>query len=155
VKDGVLQCSANGEFTYQLRGVHARVRSMWDFSPPPGGGDSHHSVVRGTKATLIIRQGREQNFKPVLYVERAEAAALTAAIAALQGRYPGIGLRREGAGWAVTIPDQYDVGHEAHFVQVTENFLGYLRAGRLPDWEEPNMITKCATIMQAYELSFR
>jgi hypothetical protein len=36
---------------------------------------------------------------------------------------------------------------------VTETFLRHLRAGRLPDWEVPNMITKYATIMQAYELS--
>lgn len=55
--------------------------------------------------------------------------------------------------WRVTVPEKYDVGHEAHFAQVTENYLRYLRAGRLPDWEMPNMITKYATIMQAYELS--
>ena len=53
----------------------------------------------------------------------------------------------------MTVPEKYDVGHEAHFAQVTENFLGYLRAGRLPDWEVPNMLTKYATIMKAYELS--
>ena len=53
----------------------------------------------------------------------------------------------------MTVPEKYDVGHEAHFAQVTENYLRYLRAGRLPDWEVPNMITKYATIMKAYELS--
>ena len=53
----------------------------------------------------------------------------------------------------VTVPDKYHNGHEAHFAQVTENFLKYLRAGKLPEWEVPNMLTKYATIMQAYELS--
>ncbi len=53
----------------------------------------------------------------------------------------------------VTVPDKYHNGHEAHFTQVTENFLKYLRAGKLPAWEVPNMLTKYATIMQAYELS--
>jgi len=48
---------------------------------------------------------------------------------------------------------KYDVGHEAHFAQVTEHHLRYLRAGRLPDWEVPNMLTKYATIMKAFELS--
>jgi hypothetical protein len=38
---------------------------------------------------------------------------------------------------------------------VTEQFLTYLRAGRLPDWEVPNMITKHATIMKAFEMSRR
>jgi hypothetical protein len=79
--------------------------------------------------------------------------ALKNAIAGLQGEYPGVGFQREGVGWRVMVPEKYNVGHEAHFAQVTENFLSYLRAGRLPDWEVPNMLTKYATIMQAYELS--
>ena len=52
-------------------------------------------------------------------------------------------------------PEKYEVGHEFHFAQVTENFLPFLREGHLPDWEVPNMLTKYATIMQAYELSHR
>jgi hypothetical protein len=76
-----------------------------------------------------------------------------AAIASLQTDYPGVGLRRDGARWAVTVPERYNVGHEAHFAQVTENFLKYLRSGKLPAWEVPNMLTKYATIMQAYQLS--
>jgi Fe-S cluster assembly scaffold protein SufB len=51
------------------------------------------------------------------------------------------------------VPDKYRVGHEAHFGQVTENFLRYLRDGKLPDWEVPNMLTKYSIIMQAYEMS--
>jgi predicted dehydrogenase len=160
VKDGVLQVYANGEFTYRLRGVYAKVSVTWNYEAPPGAGDMHYSLMRGTKANLVIRQGAEQKFKPVLYVEKAgnvdEATcetALNAAIQNLQGKYPGVGFRRVGKVWQVTVPDQYDVGHEAHFAQVTDNYLRYLRAGRLPDWEVPNMITKYATIMKAYEMS--
>ena len=54
---------------------------------------------------------------------------------------------------AIVVPERYAVGHEAHFAQVTENFLRYAREGTLPAWEVPNMITKYATIMQAYEKS--
>ena len=64
-----------------------------------------------------------------------------------------LGFRRDGKAWRVTVPEKYDVGHEAHFAQVTGNYLRYLRAGRLPDWEVPNMLTKYATIMKAYGLS--
>ena len=53
----------------------------------------------------------------------------------------------------MVVPEKYNVGHEAHFAQVTENFLHYLRDGRLPNWEVPGMLTKYATIMKAYELS--
>jgi predicted dehydrogenase len=161
VRDGVLQAQTNGEFTYTLRGVHARVSSVWNFEPPPGGGDTLHSILRGTKATLEIRQGAEQKFKPTLYVQhprgagddRALEAALATAISALQEKFPGVSFRRDGAEWMITVPEKYDVGHEAHFAQVTENFLQYLRDGRLPEWEVPGMLTKYFTIMEAYERS--
>jgi predicted dehydrogenase len=160
VKDGLLQVYSNGELTYRLRGVHARVSVVWNFEAPEGTGDTHFSLMRGTKANLVIRQGAPQGYKPVLHVERnpsvepaAHEAALHAAIASLQSRYPGVGLRREGDAWAVTVPAKYDIGHEAHFGQVTSDFLGYLRDGRLPEWEVPNMLVKYATIMQAYSMS--
>jgi predicted dehydrogenase len=161
VKQGVLNVYANGEFTYRLRGVHARVHVEWAFEAPPGAGDTHYSIVRGTRSHLVIRQGAEQDYKPVLYIEKVSSNDETAfervvatAIEQLQRKYPGIGFQREAAGvWRVTVPEKYAVGHEAHFAQVTENFLRYLRAGRLPDWEVPNMITKYATLMEAYKLS--
>jgi predicted dehydrogenase len=160
VKDGVLQAPANGEFTYTLKGVHAKVSVTWEFEAPPGAGDTHFSVMRGTQATLTIRQGKEQGYKPVLYVDRdasvsaeVHEAALRAAIKKVAKTWPGIDIKREGSSFVVTVPDKYHNGHEAHFTQVTENFLKYLRAGKLPDWEVPNMLTKYATIMQAYEMS--
>ena len=160
VKNGVLQVCANGEFTYRLRGVYAKVSVTWNFEAPPGADDRHYSMMRGTKANLVIRQGAEQKYKPVLYVENAGktddvafASALKVAIDTLQGKYPGVSFGRDGHSWWVTVPEKYDVGHEAHFAQVTQNYLRYLRAGRLPDWEVPNMLTKYATIMEAFELS--
>ena len=160
VRDGALQVLSNGEMTYRVKGVHAKVSVIWNFEAPPGTGDTHYSVMRGTKARLVIRQGKEQNFKPVLYVERdpsvtpaAHEAALNSAIAALQAQFAGVSVRREGEGFVVGIPPRYDVGHEAHFAQVTDRFLSYLRGGTMPAWEVPNMITKYATIMQAYKMS--
>jgi predicted dehydrogenase len=160
VRDGTLQVCANGEFTYRLKGIHAKVSVTWNFEAPPGAGDRHYSMMRGTKANLVIRQGPEQKFKPVLYVEKAAAIdqtsferALKESIDGLQKKYPGIGFQREGQAWQVTVPEKYDVGHESHFAAVTETFLGYLRAGKMPNWEVPNMITKYATIMKAYEMS--
>jgi predicted dehydrogenase len=160
VKDGALQVYANGEFTYRLRGVCAKVSVLWDFEPPPGGNDTHYSIMRGTRVNLVIRQGTEENFKPALYVEKTGRMddakfelALKGAIAGLQGKYPGVGVQHEGKCWRVTVPEKYSVGHEAHFAQVTENFLCYLRAGRLPEWEVPGMLTKYATLMKAYEMS--
>jgi predicted dehydrogenase len=160
VKNGVLHVYANGEMNYTLRGIHARVSDSWEFEGPEGSGDTHFSRMRGTKANLVIQQGAEQKYKPVLYVERnpavsaaAHEAALTAAVERLQGRWPGVAVHREGDRFAVDVPAKYDVGHESHFAQVTSDFLRYLREGKLPDWEVPNMLVKYGTIMSAYEMS--
>jgi predicted dehydrogenase len=154
VQNGVLNVYANGEFTYRLRDVHALVSVKWNFEAPTGGGDTHFSVMRGTKASLTIQQGAAQQFKPMLYIEGTQdEAAVKSAIQSLQNKYPGVAVRRDGERWAVIVPDRYNVGHEAHFAQVTENFLKYLRSGKLPAWEVPNMLTKYSTIMQAYQLS--
>jgi predicted dehydrogenase len=160
VKNGVLQVYSNGEMNYTLRGVHVRVSDSWQFEGPEGSGDTHFSIMRGTKANLVIRQGAEQKYKPVLYVERnpavsaaAHDAALNAAVERLQGKWPGVAIRRDGDRVAVDVPAKYDVGHESHFAQVTSDFLRYLREGKLPEWEVPNMLVKYGTIMQAYKLS--
>ncbi len=160
VTNDVLQVFANGEITYQLRGIYARVSVKWNFEAPPGAGDTHFSIMRGTKANLIIRQGAAQKFKPVLYVEKVVDtddssffSALNSTVQSMQTLCPGLGFERDGAAYRITVPAVYDIGHEAHFVQVTADYLRYLREGRLPSWEVPNMITKCATIVKAYEMS--
>jgi len=160
VHEGSLHVYANGEIDYRIKGVHAKVRVLWNFEAPAGAGDTHYSVLRGSKTNLVIRQGAEQKYKPVLYVERnpsvtpaAHEAALNAAVERLQGKWPGVAVRREGDHFAVDVPAKYDVGHESHFAQVTSDFLRYLREGKLPEWEVPNMLVKYATIMEAYRMS--
>ena len=159
--DGILAPYCNGAFTYTLRGVHAKVSVMWNFAPPPGGGDTHYSLMRGTGAKLVIRQGAEQKFKPTLYVEKRTAqsddafgAALTAALEKIAATWPGIAAQKLSDGvWVIQIPEKYKDGHEAHFAQVTERYLKYLAAGKLPDWEVPNMIAKYYTTLTAYKQS--
>lgn len=153
-----LQVHANGEINYALRGVHAKVVVLWNFEAPAGTGDTHYSVMRGTKADLVIRQGAEQNYQPVLYIEPASSdapyeIALREALAVLQTKYPGIGLKPNAKGWEVQIPQRYHVGHEAHFGQVAEQFMGYLQAGALPGWEVPGMLAKNYTTTRALALA--
>ena len=157
---GELEVYGNGEFTYTLRGVHAKVSVRWNFQAPEGAADTHYSIMRGTGADLIIRQGKEQNYKPTLYIEKKSAAtdaefsqAIIAALDSLEGTYPGLTLKPAAKGWEVVVPDQFKIGHEAHFAQVTAKFLKFLAAGKLPTWEVPNILTKCHTIMEAYRMS--
>ena len=159
---GNLEVFANGEVTYTLRGIHARVATLWRFEAPPGTADTHSALVRGTRCNLLIQQGAEQNYKPVLYVENKSASTpaqfeqtLRAAVAKLGAHWPGLDLKPAGASWEIVIPEKYHVGHEQHFAQVTEKFLQYLAAGRMPDWEVPNMLAKYYTTTEAYRLGHR
>lgn len=155
VTDGQLAVYSNGEMNYTIRGVHAKVSVIWNFQAPTGTGDTHYSIMRGTKANLVIRQGAEENYKPVLYVEANDNAHIDnvlhrAVYKTLQKAYPGITmtLLQDGK-WRINIPEKYHVGHEAHFAQVTEKYLRYLKEGKLPAWEVPNMIAKYYTTTQA------
>jgi len=160
INDSILNVYANGEINYTLKGVHAKVSVIWNYEAPEGTKDTHYSIMRGTNANLIIRQGAEENYLPTLYVEQTGsgssedfAAALNKAIQDLQTKYPGITLDPRTGETVVVIPDKYKLGHEAHFTQVTEKYLEYLKAGKLPDWEVPNMIAKYYTTTKAYEMS--
>jgi hypothetical protein len=145
---------------YSLRGIHAKVSVIWNFEAPAGGGDTHYSIMCGTKANVIIEQGKAQNYRPELYCEAAGSSsqadlgkALQGAMPGLQSKFPGIDLREENPRWHIMIPDQYRVGHEAHFGQVMENYLKFLVSGKLPEWEVPNMIAKYYTTTRALELA--
>jgi predicted dehydrogenase len=160
VSDDTLYVYANGDISYTIRGVHAKVSVTWNYTYPAGGGDTHYSIMRGSKAHLIIEQGKEQHYKPVLYIKalcpdtEAYEGELQKSLKTIAAEYPGIGLKRsERDKWEVLIPSGYHNGHEAHFGQVAENFLKYLRAGSLPDWEAPNMIAKYYVTTRALELA--
>ncbi len=159
---GQFPCYCNGEMVYTLRGVHSKVSVIWNFEAPAGGGDTHYSIMRGTKANVIIEQSVRQNYRPELYCEAAPRGdkialgdSLKKAIDQLQQKYPGIAVEPQGERWKISIPDRYRVGHEAHFGQVMENYLRYLQAGNLPLWEVPNMIAKYHTTTQALELALK
>ncbi len=158
--DTVINVYANGEMNYSLNGIHARVIVKWGYRAPEGAGDTHYSLTRGTNARLIIRQGEEQNFKPVLYIEPSDPAniddfekVLLREFQKIGENYPGVELKKLEGSWEVNVPDVYDVGHEAHFAQVTEKYLQFLIDGRMPEWEVPNMISKYYTTTKALEMA--
>lgn len=157
--NGNLRTPANGTFTYSLRGVHAKVSVLWNFEAPAGAGDTHDSLMRGTKASLHIRQGAEQGYKPALFIEPAAKpdaawkAALDKAVAELSLKYPGVSIKDLGGRYEVLVPDSFKVGHEAHFGQVTRTYLGYLGGQPVPAWEVPNTLAKYRTLMEAYRMS--
>lgn len=150
----LLKVYSNGEINYKLKGIHAKVSVIWNYQAPEGTGDTHFSIMRGTLCNLVIKQGQEEGYKPILYIEPTDISdpdsfgsnLLEAIDQNLSAKYPGIQLKKlNDSRWLLDIPDSYKVGHEAHFGQVTEHFIEYLRSGELPEWEIPNMIVKYYT----------
>ena len=156
VKNGTLNVMSNGEMNYTLKNVHARVGIKWNYEAPEGTGDTHYAKMRGTKANILIKQGKEQNYKPVVYLEILKSASdkeLQSAIGRLQSNFPGVSVIKAGNLWELVIPDKYKVPHEEHFAEVVKNYLTYLKAGELPSWEIPNMLAKYYTTTQAAEMA--
>jgi predicted dehydrogenase len=161
IKDGTLEYFCNTLVSYTLRGIHIRLNVIWDWEPPAGGGDTHFAYYRGTRARIEIRQTRADRYRPELYVVPADPAtkpqilaAVQTKIAALKKDFPGLGVEDRGAELHITIPDALRVGHEAHFAQVTTNFLKYLRDRHtLPAWERSNMLAKYYVTTKGTELS--
>lgn len=157
-KDSILKVYSNGEINYQLKGIHSKVSVIWNYQAPEGSGDTHNSTMRGTLATLVIKQDSKDK-RPVLYIQPVKAVdstyerTLAEQLQVVQQKYPGISLKKLGNSWEVIIPEKYNEGHEAHFARVTEKFLEFKKSGRMPEWEVPNMISKYYITTAAQELA--
>jgi predicted dehydrogenase len=159
-QDSVLQVYSNGAFVFSMHDIHAKISVVWNFQAPDGGGDTHLSIFRGSRSNLAIRQGEEQHFKPVLYVEKKEPEAalpteaqMRRAMEMLEKKYPGVSFLPADTGWEISVPEAYLPGHEAHFAKVMEKYLGFVKSAKLPEWEKQAMLVKYWITTQAYKKS--
>jgi predicted dehydrogenase len=147
--------------SYAVRGVHIKLNVIWDWEPSPGGGDTHYAYYSGERSRVEVRQTQADQLRPELYVVPASAAlrgdvldAVRARVTGLQKEFPGVAVDERGGEIHVAIPDVFRVGHEAHFAQVTREFLRLLRdRSALPAWERPNMAAKYFVATRGTELS--
>jgi hypothetical protein len=131
----------------------------WKFKAPPGGGDTHYSVMHGTQCDLVIKQGAEEKYLPTLYIENVKGinmnefnSKLIAALGELP--YDSLTVKTINENSVkINIPNKYRVSHEDHFGQVTALYLEYLKMGKLPEWEVPGMITKYYTTTSALKMA--
>ena len=155
---GNILVNSNGEFSFAINGIHAKVSVIWNYKAPDGAGDTHYSLMRGSKASLIIKQGKEENYKPTLYIEQRDSdpvfeEKLKSSIENINKQFPGIALLKNNAGWQIIVPEKYNDGHEAHFAQVMKKYIEYLNQKNMPDWEIPNMLSKYYITTQAKTLA--
>lgn len=147
----------NGQANFSVKGVNVSAEVIWNYEAPKGTGDTHYSIIKGTKANILILQEKEQNFKPELYVAPASGTDFAELGAALQSfigsleQYPNISVDGEKGRWRIDIPDEYRIGHEAHFGQVTDRFLKLLDGEPMPTWEKSNMLAKYYVTTKALE----
>lgn len=159
VKNNELHVFSNGEMIYKIKDKYAKVSVIWNYQAPDGTGDTHYSIMQGTKCNLIIKQGEEENYTPTLYIESGGNIDLEQALkSALENQvaqeFPGTTMEKVSeTRYKINIPEKFKVGHEAHFGQVTQNFLKYLTDGTMPEWEVPNMLTKYYTTMAGYKMA--
>jgi predicted dehydrogenase len=147
---GLLPYFCNTQVGYQLRGVHAKLDVLWGYEAEAGAGDTHLAIFQGARSRVEIRQGKEEKFVPELFVvpqnteeKRKVGDALARKVLALQATWPGVGLDDQGSRFHITIPGKYRIGHEAHFAEVTHQFLKYVtKKESMPSWEKPNMLAK-------------
>ena len=162
VHDGRLEYFCNNTVHYTLRGMHVKLEILWNWEAPPGAGDAYEATFRGTKARAEIRQGSPEKFIPELYIVPAlEAreevfAALESKVHALQSRWPGLAVQKSGHEARLVIPEQFRVGHEAHFAQVARRFFEYVKAPQsIPAWERSYMLAKYYVSTLGVELANR
>jgi len=159
VDAGALQYLCNAGIEYKLRGVPVQIESLWNLAVPEGGGDTHYGVLRGTRAELVVDQGPETGFLTRLTVRPAGSNSrgyekiLARAVGELQGAFPGIGYEADGGLYRIRIPDALRTGHESHFAEVLEAFLGYLDGGSWPQQLGPDIVTKYTLLVRARDLS--
>lgn len=157
ISDGVLALPCNAAIDYSLRGVRVRQRTEWDQREPPGSGDLHPCVIRGTRCHLLVRHGPETGYVAQLHVKPVAGIdiepALRDAITDWQSDFPQLGLERAGEGFELTIPDALRTTHESHFAMVLEHFLDYVDTGRWPAWLTAGIRMRYALLARARELA--
>jgi predicted dehydrogenase len=161
VKDGRLEYYSNNSVAYTVRGVLVEVAVRWEFEAPPGSGDTELAVFSGKRSRVEVRKGKEEGFRPEVYVVPArleEKEQILAAVArrlqALQGRLPGLAVEDLGSRIRVSIPDALRQDHEAHFAILVRKFLQYVKdPASVPAWERPNMLSKYHVTTRGVDLA--
>lgn len=59
--DTLLHIYCNGEIDYTINGVHAKTSVIWRYKAPESTGDTHYSIMRGTKQTWLYTKAQQKH----------------------------------------------------------------------------------------------
>lgn len=160
VIEGVLHYGCNGVIDYRLRGTSVRQTAEWRPVEPENGGDLHHTVIRGTRADVVVRQGPETAFRAEIHLQANDPTDVPSLNALLEARlqkwqeaFPGLTIRASDIGLQFNVPESIHTPHEAHFAMVLETFLDYLDAGTWPRELNAAIRTRYTLLANAHRLA--
>lgn len=155
VEGEALSYGCNADLAYRIGAVTARATVSWRLSSADGGGDTHATVARGTRADVLMERGAQTGHRRKLMVEpHADTGlvrqAIVETIAAAEGELPGVGVGPEiDRRYEVTIPDALDTGHESHFPRVLDEFLRTIDERRWPATLAERTLAKYTLLAEA------
>ena len=160
VRGAELAYRGNAQLSFRAGPVRVSLDTRWEPSAPPGGGDAHRSVIRGTRSVVRVEQGPATGFRRRLSVEpRGEPGpvqgALERALIAWSGAHPGLSLSPAAGGWEIRVPPALDAGHERHFPLVLAELLTLVDEGRRPARLAADTLAKYILLAQASTLARR
>jgi predicted dehydrogenase len=158
VKDDILHYYCNGEVFYRVKGIPVHLREIWGLEIPEGGGDTHRSLIKGTRADLLIRQLPETGFKAELLViprsnHEQAGQAVQKCLDKWSHKYPGLEMTPEKNAFLIEIPDRLRTTHEQHFCKVRDAFLEQLDKTPAPAESRTNIITKYTILAEARKMA--
>ena len=154
VKNDILDYFCNGELIYRIKGVPVHLRELWYLDEPPGGRDTHRSLIKGTRSDLMIRQLPEKDFKTELLVVPREnreqvEKAVQECLTRWSDKYPGLAATPEKNALLIQIPDNIRTTHEQHFYRVRDAFISHLDSGTEPAEHRACTIAKYTLLAKA------
>ncbi|MDJ0819854.1 MAG: putative oxidoreductase C-terminal domain-containing protein, partial [Desulfobacterales bacterium] len=154
VNNDILDYFCNGELIYRIKGVPVHLKEIWYLEEPPGGKDTHRSLVKGTRSDLMIRQLPEHNFKTELLIVPHDnfdkvAKSVRGCLSNWSDRYPGLSAIPEKNALLIDIPDKLRTTHEQHFYRVRDAFIDHLVNGTEPPEHRTCTVAKYTLLAEA------
>ena len=155
-----LEVFANGEVNYNVKDKNATVRVIWNYQAPEGTTDTYNATLKGTKASVHIKQDKATNYIEQLFIEKNDGISVAdfktvidQTINELQKEYPYISvLAISDSKYQFVIPVEKRKGHEDYFGMVANKYFEFLVKDAIPEWEVTNMLTKYYITTKAYQI---
>ncbi|QSH40765.1 putative oxidoreductase C-terminal domain-containing protein [Lentisphaerota bacterium ZTH] len=158
IEQDALNLFANGELTYTIKGIPARLKVEWALEAPAGSGDTHYSAAHGTKADIVINQSPATGGAVKLsIIPRQNSAEFAKALRQTLENFPvkGVKAAKEADRYIIQIPADKCPAHEAHFAMVLDEFLAATDEGGLKKCNASDLVAKYSLLAQAREMALK